>query len=40
VKNIVDTIFFAPELCAAGRPKAPLIASEKPVPGFLLALPL
>ena len=40
VKNLVDTRFFAPELCAAGRPKAPLIASEKPVPGFLLALPL
>ena len=32
---LVDDAF-----CAAGRPKAPLIASEKPVPGFLLALPL
>jgi hypothetical protein len=29
VKNLVDTRFFAPELCAARRPKAPLIPSEK-----------
>ena len=32
--------FSLSELCAARRPKALLIASEKPVPGFLLALPL
>jgi len=40
VKKTLNSVFFTPELCAAGRPKAPLIESEKPVPGFLLALPL
>ena len=40
VKNLVDTRFFTSELCAMRRPKAPPTASEKPLPGFLLALPL
>ena len=31
-KNLVDTRFFTPELCAARRPKAPLIPSEKTPP--------
>ena len=40
VKNTLDSVFSLSELCAAKRLKALLIASEKPVPGFLLALPL
>jgi len=38
VKNLVDTRFFTP--VPVPRAQAPVIASEKPVPGFLLALPL
>ena len=29
VKKTLNSVFFTPELCAAGRPKAPLIPSEK-----------
>ena len=39
MKNLSIKIFQS-EVCAAMRPKPPLIASEKPVPGFLLAVPL
>jgi len=39
-ENIVDTIFFTPDVCAPGRCKHPVITSEKPVSGFLPALPL
>ena len=38
VKNLVDTRFFTP--VPVPRAQAHVIASEKPVPGFLLALPL
>jgi hypothetical protein len=38
--NVFQQPVSLSELCAAERPKAPLTASEKPVPGYLLALPL
>jgi len=38
VKNLVDTRFFTP--VPVPQAQAPVIASEKPVPGFLLVLPL